>query len=76
MIDDTFDLLETSNDLVAHNTKKNYNMLTLIIIFMKKFKEKEKNLGLIEINVLKKAKLGETFSTYERFLKVRNISKV
>ena len=42
MIDDTFDLLETSNDLVAHNTKKNYNMLTLIIIFMKKFKEKEK----------------------------------
>ena len=42
MIDDTFDLLETSNDLVAHNTKKSYNMLTLIVIFMKKFKEKEK----------------------------------
>ena len=63
MIDDTFDLLETSNDLVAHNTKKSYNMLTLIIIFMKKFKEKEKNLGLIEIDVLKKGKLGETFSS-------------
>ena len=41
MIDDTFDLLGTSNDLVAHNTKK-VTMLTLIIIFMKKFKEKEK----------------------------------
>ena len=63
MIDDTFDLLEASNDLVAHNTKKSYNMLTLIIIFMKKFKEKEKNLGLIEIDVLKKGKLGETFSS-------------
>ena len=63
MIDDTFDLLEASNDLVAHNTKKSYNMLTLIIIFMKKFKEKEKNLRLIEIDVLKETKLGETFSS-------------
>ena len=30
---------------------------------MKKFKEKEKNLRLIEIDVLKEAKLGETFSS-------------